>query len=484
MTIIPVTPPPTASDAQPPPAQGEVHPESQTQPQGQPGPNPNLQQPRPGNVNVQILDDTGAEHAQWNGTSLTDVLNMFGMLGMPVTAPEGGEAPDIVRAIMQTLMAFSGASMEPERDDPARARKLVRGLEIVPDGLVKRMERLAKEEGDTGGMSAGCAVCWEPLFGEDAGNGWEENKQDADGDVAMGGVQGAAAPAEGSGSGTPTPQASSSTAAPHDQPTTTAPADDVPDMSIRYRPRGFNSRLSARPVPRPAPAQDERRARMQARQERAQWRTTFGAGVTPTFGQATTTQQAPVEPALAPQASSQQAQPQIQQPQADAPQPEPQVPQPPRSPPRADAQSTFVPLNFAGGPGGGFWEMSGNVPVIAMPLPAARIPHLHHHHPQYQQHSPMTALNRAQTVLRDELQLRQQEQAAGQVAGQQPQQPQAPTPQHEGQQQAAPQLQSAPAAAPQPIPQPTQAQAQPQMPRPTPHEFPRPHYQAQPLAFP
>ncbi|TFY82612.1 hypothetical protein EWM64_g1404 [Hericium alpestre] len=47
MTIIPVTPPPTASDAQPPPAQGEVHPESQTQPQGQPGPNPNLQQPRP-----------------------------------------------------------------------------------------------------------------------------------------------------------------------------------------------------------------------------------------------------------------------------------------------------------------------------------------------------------------------------------------------------------------------------------------------------
>ncbi|KAF8895548.1 hypothetical protein BD779DRAFT_1500117 [Infundibulicybe gibba] len=59
---------------------------------------------------------------------------------------------------------------EPDTDDPERADRMVRALEAVPEGLVKRLERVG--EGEQGG----CAVCWEGLG---SGLGWGENEDEA-----------------------------------------------------------------------------------------------------------------------------------------------------------------------------------------------------------------------------------------------------------------------------------------------------------------
>ena len=61
-----------------------------------------------------------------------------------------------------------GAPLE-EKEDPERARKLIEGLEKVPVGLVRRLERVGKGTGGMGeeqgkGGDAGCAVCWERLL--------------------------------------------------------------------------------------------------------------------------------------------------------------------------------------------------------------------------------------------------------------------------------------------------------------------------------
>ncbi|KIK65297.1 hypothetical protein GYMLUDRAFT_345274 [Collybiopsis luxurians FD-317 M1] len=48
-----------------------------------------------------------------------------------------------------------------EREDPERARILVEGLEDVPVGLLRRLERVSPE-------SSGCAICWEKLLEDDA----------------------------------------------------------------------------------------------------------------------------------------------------------------------------------------------------------------------------------------------------------------------------------------------------------------------------
>jgi hypothetical protein len=55
-----------------------------------------------------------------------------------------------------------GASHELNREDPARAKRLVKGLEVVNTGLVKRMGKI--------GEGAICAICWDALLGGDAEN--------------------------------------------------------------------------------------------------------------------------------------------------------------------------------------------------------------------------------------------------------------------------------------------------------------------------
>lgn len=69
---------------------------------------------------------------------------------------------------------FSGYNVE-EPDDPKRARRLLQGLEEVPEGLVKRLERVSADEGVV------CAVCFENLLNpESAGLNEDEKKAEAD----------------------------------------------------------------------------------------------------------------------------------------------------------------------------------------------------------------------------------------------------------------------------------------------------------------
>ena len=80
--------------------------------------------------------------------------NLATLLGIPFALPAG---------------AFMFPQMLEEKDDPERARKLVDGLEEVPVGLVRRLERVGTGGGgmghdDTKGGDVGCAVCWDRLL--------------------------------------------------------------------------------------------------------------------------------------------------------------------------------------------------------------------------------------------------------------------------------------------------------------------------------
>ena len=87
----------------------------------------------------------------------------------------GGPEPDRgAPAWAELLRAMLGGEPPEETEDPERAKKLVRGLERVPVGLVKRMTRVdsvpgAFEDstGTGGGEAPGCAICWDSLLPED-----------------------------------------------------------------------------------------------------------------------------------------------------------------------------------------------------------------------------------------------------------------------------------------------------------------------------
>ncbi|KAJ3975509.1 hypothetical protein EV361DRAFT_482962 [Lentinula raphanica] len=75
---------------------------------------------------------------------------MSGMQGGPFTFNAGAGG-----------IPFFGFRSVQEREDPERAKVLVDGLEEVPVGLIRRLERVSPE-------SSGCAICWEKLLEEDA----------------------------------------------------------------------------------------------------------------------------------------------------------------------------------------------------------------------------------------------------------------------------------------------------------------------------
>ncbi|KAH9985861.1 hypothetical protein BJV77DRAFT_1031053 [Russula vinacea] len=99
--------------------------------------------------------------------------------GMPPVLrrrPEPGEptadgpqigAPPGWAGLMGLLFGLGlGASHELNREDPVRAKRLVRGLEAVNTGLVKRMGKI----GEGNGSGAVCAICWDTLLGGGAEN--------------------------------------------------------------------------------------------------------------------------------------------------------------------------------------------------------------------------------------------------------------------------------------------------------------------------
>ena len=84
----------------------------------------------------------------------------------PADGPQAGAAPGWA-GIMGLLFGLGlGASHELNREDPARAKRLVKGLEAVNTGLVKRMGKIS--EGNTGGAT--CAICWDALLEGEAEN--------------------------------------------------------------------------------------------------------------------------------------------------------------------------------------------------------------------------------------------------------------------------------------------------------------------------
>ncbi|KAG2130627.1 uncharacterized protein EDB93DRAFT_1179932 [Suillus bovinus] len=70
---------------------------------------------------------------------------------------------------LQQMQQFGG--LDDSREDPERAKKLIAGLETVPVGLVKRLERVGGAPGGhvdgtetTDSSTPGCAICWDTLL--------------------------------------------------------------------------------------------------------------------------------------------------------------------------------------------------------------------------------------------------------------------------------------------------------------------------------
>ncbi|KAK0468290.1 uncharacterized protein EV420DRAFT_456015 [Desarmillaria tabescens] len=93
-------------------------------------------------------------------------------------------------AFTELLARFGGmmGGLEYEQEDPERAKRLINGLEEVPIGLVRRLERVGavggsddNAVGGSGGDSC-CAICWDRLLdgdGNQFGKEEESNKGDA-----------------------------------------------------------------------------------------------------------------------------------------------------------------------------------------------------------------------------------------------------------------------------------------------------------------
>lgn len=85
--------------------------------------------------------------------------------GPNAAGPQPGAAPPGWAGLMGLLFGLGlGASHDLNREDPVRARKLVKGLEAVNEGLVKRMRKISEGSAD----GAICAICWDALLEEDA----------------------------------------------------------------------------------------------------------------------------------------------------------------------------------------------------------------------------------------------------------------------------------------------------------------------------
>ncbi|KAJ7621177.1 hypothetical protein FB45DRAFT_136957 [Roridomyces roridus] len=86
----------------------------------------------------------------------TQLMTLFAGAGLPGVLFGGGMAPP-----------------PPPKDSPENAAKIIAGLERVPEGLVRRLERLSEIPKDGGeelgavGGDSGCAICWDKLLDGD-----------------------------------------------------------------------------------------------------------------------------------------------------------------------------------------------------------------------------------------------------------------------------------------------------------------------------
>ena len=101
----------------------------------------------------------------------------------PTDDPANGVGPDFgggAPVWAELLRTMLGGEPPEEKEDPERAKKLVKGLERVPVGLVKRMTRVDDIPGahedlaeTDGGKVPGCAICWDNLLPEEPLEGAE-----------------------------------------------------------------------------------------------------------------------------------------------------------------------------------------------------------------------------------------------------------------------------------------------------------------------
>ena len=150
-------------------------------------PGPPAQTPQPGQPPGQ-QDQTGQPDVAGDNPPSVDLfVSGLGALPplfpIPGTGPQpdpgNGDGPNPGRgapAWAELLRAMLGGDPPEEKEDPERAKKLVKGLERVTVGLVKRMTRVdgvpgAHEDSTRtdGGEAPGCAICWDSLLpSEDA----------------------------------------------------------------------------------------------------------------------------------------------------------------------------------------------------------------------------------------------------------------------------------------------------------------------------
>lgn len=109
-----------------------------------------------------------------SGLGFIPPLRIIPHLGSAHTTVSGNEQSDFQMFTEMLLRlgmlgaAFGGFHGEPEVEDPERARKLISGLEEVPLGLVRRLERIGGTDDEDGGRDTMCAICWDQLL-DDAG---------------------------------------------------------------------------------------------------------------------------------------------------------------------------------------------------------------------------------------------------------------------------------------------------------------------------
>ncbi|KAJ7755210.1 hypothetical protein B0H16DRAFT_731812 [Mycena metata] len=138
------------------------HPSQRASQVNPPPVNPNPPQvnvnPPPVNPNIPQVNVNGPQH----------LAQLFNLLTRGIaTAANANDipfGPDM----------FFGAPPPPPKDSPANAARIVAGLERVPEGLVRRLERVSalnSSGGDDGlgavGGDSGCAICWDRLLDGD-----------------------------------------------------------------------------------------------------------------------------------------------------------------------------------------------------------------------------------------------------------------------------------------------------------------------------
>ena len=128
---------------------------------------------------------------RWNGQpdengNFDPPPGFMDMMFPDMTEEERADPVAQFRVLLERLGGVMGQAFgipfEEEKEDPERAKRLVDGLEVVPVGLVKRMEKVGGAPGGhvddaTGEVDVpGCAICWDKLLDAE-GDGFkvEEN---------------------------------------------------------------------------------------------------------------------------------------------------------------------------------------------------------------------------------------------------------------------------------------------------------------------